>query len=69
VAKVKDMEPNLDSESDRKNMKNRKIGNEKLTSTVVNKTIQLEELVDIEEGVPLPFTDVGEGDPIAFHYR
>jgi hypothetical protein len=50
VVEVKDMEPNPDSESDPENIENGHIIDTDPTAIVATTTIQLEELVDHEQG-------------------
>jgi hypothetical protein len=50
VVEVKDTDPNPDSESDPENIETRQIIYADPTATLVTTTIQLEELVDPEEG-------------------
>jgi hypothetical protein len=67
VVEVKDMEPNLDSESDLENIENRQIIDADPTATVATTTIQLEELVDPEEGEHLFHSHMWvKGTPLHF---
>ena len=50
VSKVKDTEPNPDSETNPENIENRHIIDVDPSATIVTTTIQPEELVDPEEG-------------------
>jgi hypothetical protein len=69
VAKVKDMEPNPDSESDPENIENRQIINSNPTVTVTTTTIQLEEPIYLEEGEHLFHSQMWvKGTPLHFTF-
>jgi hypothetical protein len=68
VSKIKDKEPNPDSESDSENTGKGLIIDADPTAIVATTIIQLEEPTNPQRGgVPFSFTDVGEGDPTAFY--
>jgi hypothetical protein len=68
VAKIKDKEPNPDSEFDYENTGKRQIIDADPTAIVATAAIQPEEPTDPEEGELLFHSlDVGEGDPAAFY--
>jgi hypothetical protein len=67
VAKVKDKDPKHDSESGLENIEKIKIIDLDPTSTIVTATIQLEELVDPEEGEHLFHSHMSvKGTPLHF---
>ena len=69
MSKIKDKEPNPDSESDYENTGKGLIIDADPTAIVATTIIQLEEPTNPQRGgVPFSFTDVGEVYPAALHH-
>ena len=67
MAKIKDNEPNHDSQFDSENTGRRQIIDADPIAIVATAPIHLEEPTDLEEGEHFSFTYVGEWDPAAFY--